>query len=398
MRDGLHEPAPAPSEGAGALQRRPRRALPRGGAGPRRDLHGEPGPRHALRARAAGCWTSAATSARSWRSPSGAATRSRASSPRAGPPTSPGRASRAACTAAPWRTPRCPRAATTSSRCGTSSSTCPIRRSTCAPSTTRCGPAASSRSRRWTWTRCSRALAGSRWPWYMQMHLVYFSRRTLAEMLRREGFHIVDTRAHVRRVRLSYLASRLDAYVPPLARARGRGAAPHRARRADRGREPRRHLHDRGPPAGTDALAVAQTVAPVATGDGPAEALAPAAPLTLRPRLDGWRYPLVVALASRVLALAAMAVVALVQWPRGASLTDALLAPLGAWDGEWYARIAEHGYDPTLGARQRRGLLPALPVADRRAPRRRCRSWTSSSSARSSPTSRSWPASCCSGG
>jgi len=64
-------------------------------------------------------------------------------------------------------------------------------------------------------------LAGSRWPWYMQMHLVYFSRRTLAEMLRREGFHIVDVRAHVRRVRLSYLASRLDAYVPPAARALG---------------------------------------------------------------------------------------------------------------------------------------------------------------------------------
>jgi SAM-dependent methyltransferase len=61
-------------------------------------------------------------------------------------------------------------------------------------------------------------LAGSRWPWYMQMHLVYFSRRTLTEMLRREGFHIVDVSSHVRRVRLSYLASRLDAYVPPAAR------------------------------------------------------------------------------------------------------------------------------------------------------------------------------------
>ena len=60
---------------------------------------------------------------------------------------------------------------------------------------------------------------GRRWPWYMQMHLVYFSRRTLCEMLRREGFHIVDVRLHTRRVRLSYLASRLDAYAPP------RGAA-----------------------------------------------------------------------------------------------------------------------------------------------------------------------------
>jgi SAM-dependent methyltransferase len=64
---------------------------------------------------------------------------------------------------------------------------------------------------------------GRRWPWYMQMHLVYFSRRTLCEMLRREGFHIVDVRLHTRRVRMSYLASRLDAYAPPLARAIGAG-------------------------------------------------------------------------------------------------------------------------------------------------------------------------------
>ena len=38
-------------------------------------------------------------------------------------------------------------------------------------------------------------------------------------MLRREGFQIVDVRLHTRRVRLSYLASRLDAYAPPVARA-----------------------------------------------------------------------------------------------------------------------------------------------------------------------------------
>ena len=105
---------------------------------------------------------------------------------------------------------------------------------------------------------------------------------------------------------------------------------------------------------------MAQTVAPVAADDGPAKALAPAAPLTPR-RLDGWRFPLAVALASRVLALAAMAVVALVKWPAGASLSDALLAPLGAWDGEWYARIAEHGYDPTLGHGNAAAFFPLYP-------------------------------------
>jgi 2-polyprenyl-3-methyl-5-hydroxy-6-metoxy-1,4-benzoquinol methylase len=55
-------------------------------------------------------------------------------------------------------------------------------------------------------------VAGRRWPWYMQMHLVYFSRRTLAEMLRREGFEIADVRSHRRVVRVSYLVSRLEPY------------------------------------------------------------------------------------------------------------------------------------------------------------------------------------------
>jgi 2-polyprenyl-3-methyl-5-hydroxy-6-metoxy-1,4-benzoquinol methylase len=75
-------------------------------------------------------------------------------------------------------------------------------------------------------------LLGRRWPWYMQMHLVYFSRQTLCELLRREGFHIADVHGHTRRVRLSYLASRLDAYVPPAARLLG--AALERSRLANR--------------------------------------------------------------------------------------------------------------------------------------------------------------------
>ncbi len=59
---------------------------------------------------------------------------------------------------------------------------------------------------------------GRRWPWYMQMHLVYFSRQTLCEMLRREGFQIAEVSTHVRRVRLTYLASRLDGYAPAVGR------------------------------------------------------------------------------------------------------------------------------------------------------------------------------------
>ncbi len=59
---------------------------------------------------------------------------------------------------------------------------------------------------------------GRRWPWYMQMHLVYFSRQTLCEMLRREGFQIAEVSTHVRRVRLTYLASRLGGYAPAVGR------------------------------------------------------------------------------------------------------------------------------------------------------------------------------------
>ena len=55
-------------------------------------------------------------------------------------------------------------------------------------------------------------VAGKRWPWYMQMHLVYFSKRTLGEMLRREGFEVVETTRHKRIVRVSYLVSRLGTY------------------------------------------------------------------------------------------------------------------------------------------------------------------------------------------
>jgi 2-polyprenyl-3-methyl-5-hydroxy-6-metoxy-1,4-benzoquinol methylase len=73
-------------------------------------------------------------------------------------------------------------------------------------------------------------LAGKRWPWYMQMHLVYFSRTTLCEILRREGFHIADVRSHRRTVRVSYLVSRLAAYSRTAHRA---AAALTRATRLD---------------------------------------------------------------------------------------------------------------------------------------------------------------------
>ncbi len=52
-------------------------------------------------------------------------------------------------------------------------------------------------------------LAGSRWPWLMDMHLYYFSRRTLRCMLSEHGYNVVWDGAQRRYLSLGYLASRV---------------------------------------------------------------------------------------------------------------------------------------------------------------------------------------------
>jgi 2-polyprenyl-3-methyl-5-hydroxy-6-metoxy-1,4-benzoquinol methylase len=54
-------------------------------------------------------------------------------------------------------------------------------------------------------------LMGPRWPWLMEMHIVYFSRRTLAQMLEDVGFDVILARPEGRYQKVSYLASRLGA-------------------------------------------------------------------------------------------------------------------------------------------------------------------------------------------
>lgn len=54
-------------------------------------------------------------------------------------------------------------------------------------------------------------LLGERWPWLMEMHIHYFSRRTLAQMLQKQGFEPLWSGAQGRYLRLGYLASRLRA-------------------------------------------------------------------------------------------------------------------------------------------------------------------------------------------
>ena len=60
-------------------------------------------------------------------------------------------------------------------------------------------------------------LLGRRWPWLMQMHLYYFSVRTLSAMLERCGFQVATVTPHRRVVRLSYLLSRTERWSPSLA-------------------------------------------------------------------------------------------------------------------------------------------------------------------------------------
>ena len=61
-------------------------------------------------------------------------------------------------------------------------------------------------------------LMGKRWPWYMEMHLFYFSRRTLAAMLEKTGFRVLWMGAQGRYLQAGYLASRVTALLPVFGR------------------------------------------------------------------------------------------------------------------------------------------------------------------------------------
>lgn len=72
-------------------------------------------------------------------------------------------------------------------------------------------------------------LMGRRWPWLMEMHIVYFSKRTLRAMAERAGFEVLDVRAQGRYLRLGYLATRVGALAGSrLGRAAGRAVAASR--------------------------------------------------------------------------------------------------------------------------------------------------------------------------
>lgn len=62
-------------------------------------------------------------------------------------------------------------------------------------------------------------LMGKRWPWLMEMHLYFFSPRTLAHMLEDIGFKIELWTYQGRYLRFNYLTTRVQPYSVPIARA-----------------------------------------------------------------------------------------------------------------------------------------------------------------------------------
>jgi len=61
-------------------------------------------------------------------------------------------------------------------------------------------------------------LMGSRWPWLMEMHVYYFSRRTLRAMLEQCGFRVLSDRPQGRYLRLGYLTNRISVLAPLVGR------------------------------------------------------------------------------------------------------------------------------------------------------------------------------------
>jgi len=55
-------------------------------------------------------------------------------------------------------------------------------------------------------------LMGRRWPWLMDMHLYYFSRQSLAQMMAQAGFVQIESAVQGRYLSLGYLVSRLAAW------------------------------------------------------------------------------------------------------------------------------------------------------------------------------------------
>lgn len=61
-------------------------------------------------------------------------------------------------------------------------------------------------------------LLKSRWPWYMDMHIHYFSQRTMRQMLEKNGYSVVWSGVQGRFLTMSYLGTRVAAWHTGLGR------------------------------------------------------------------------------------------------------------------------------------------------------------------------------------
>jgi hypothetical protein len=59
-------------------------------------------------------------------------------------------------------------------------------------------------------------LLGARWPWLMDMHLVYFDRPTISALLEEAGFRVLDVGTYSHTVSAGYLLRKVGASFPAL--------------------------------------------------------------------------------------------------------------------------------------------------------------------------------------
>ncbi len=62
-----------------------------------------------------------------------------------------------------------------------------------------------------------RRLFRGRWPWFMRMHLHYFTRESLTRMVRESGFEVLATSTEAKTLRLGYVLDRARSFLGPAA-------------------------------------------------------------------------------------------------------------------------------------------------------------------------------------
>jgi SAM-dependent methyltransferase len=62
-----------------------------------------------------------------------------------------------------------------------------------------------------------RKLFRGRWPWFMRMHLHYFTRESLTRMVRGSGFEVLSTSTEAKTLRLGYVLDRARSFLGPAA-------------------------------------------------------------------------------------------------------------------------------------------------------------------------------------